>query len=185
VCFNTDEWEKAQQQEAQMELTRREMARYSRDLIRVYNPLDVPFRFTWDSYPQVIPAKGHKDIERYLAREYLHKMSEKLIGEQMLKAGEELKALREKQLGKTFLDKYEENKEVWDRVPRLNDEKLIAEHAKVLIVGLVEEYGMEDVIEQEQIVEKKDSPYDEAYKRMDRKILDDDIIDERPVKELV
>ncbi len=177
-----DDFDRAAKQEAEMELTRREMARYSRDLIRVYNPLDIPFRFTWDSYPQVIPAKGHKDIERYLAKMYLQLISEKMIGEQMLEKGKELKALREKQLGKTFLDKYEENKEVWDRVPRLNDEKLINEISKIVILGLVEEYGMEDVVEQQQQIEKKDSPYDEAFKRMDRKILDDDIIDERPIK---
>lgn len=169
-----DEIEKAAQREADMELVRREMARKSRDLIRVYNPTDKPFRFTWDSYPIIIAARGTKDIERYLAEVYLRKMSQLLIGEQILQKGEELKALREQQMGKTFLDKFEENKEIWDRVPKLNDEQLIAEHASILIQGLVEEYGMEDIPEyNDKKVEKLDTPYDTSYKLMDRKIMEE------------
>lgn len=167
-----DDITRAAQRENEMELSRREMARKSRDLIRVFNPTKYPFRFTWDSYPITIPAEGYKDIERYLAEVYLRKMSQKLIGEQMMKQGAELLALREKQFGKTFTDKYEENKEVWDRVPKINDPKLIDEISKIVIIGLFEEYGVEDVPERGEILEKQETPYDEAYKRMDHKILE-------------
>ncbi len=169
-----DDLERAQQRESEMELVRREMSRYSRDLIRVHNPLDFPFRFKWDSYPQVIPAKGYKDIERYLARVYLQRISQYMIGQQMLQKGEELKKLREEQFGKSFLDKYEENKEVWDKTPRLNDPLLIDTIAKTVIIGLVEEYGMEDVEQDEGPVEKQETVYDGAYKLMDRRIIDDE-----------
>lgn len=167
-----DAFTREAQRENEMELVRREMARKSRDLIRVFNPTKYPFRFTWDSYPIIIPAQGYKNIERYLAEVYLRKMSQKLISEQMMKEGKELLELRQKQFGKTFTDKYEENKEVWDRVPKLNDPKLIDEISKVIIIGLDSEYGVEEVPEREEILEKQETPYDEAYKRMDHKILE-------------
>ncbi len=167
-----DLFAKAAKREGEMELVRREMMRRSRDLIRVYNPTEYPFRFTWDSYPITIPAKGHKDIERYLAEVYLRKISQKLIGEMQMKQGDELKALREKQFGKSYNDKYVENKEVWDKVPKLDDPKLIDEISKIVILGLVEEYGMEEVPERDEVIEKQETPYDDAYKRMNRKILE-------------
>src|ERR1700722_1219048 len=162
-----DDIDRANRREMEMSLVRREMERKSKDLIRVYNPTDYPFRFTWDSYPIVIPAKGHKDIERYLAEVYLRKMSQKLIGEDQLLKGKELLDKRMKDFGTGFQDKYIENQEVWNRVPKINDEKLIDEYAKILVVGLVEEYGIEDVVDREREIEKKETPYDNAYKRMD------------------
>jgi hypothetical protein len=176
-----DEFERAQQREADMELVRREMGRKSRDLIRVFNPLKQPFRFKWDSYPQVVPAEGYKDIERYLAQHYLKKISQHLIGLQAREKGEELMKLRQKQFGKTFLDKYEENKEVWDRVPRTNDPQLIEAIAEQVIIGLVEEYGMEDIEDFEKPIEKRETPYDTAFKLMDRRVIDGEPM--RPLKE--
>ncbi len=174
------DFDQAAKQEADMELVRREMARISRDIIRVYNPLDFPFKFKWDSYPQSIPAKGTKDIERYLAMAYLKKIAQYMIGEQIMLKGKELLELREKQLGKQFLDKYEENKEVWDKTPKMNDPELIKAIGETVILGLVEEYGMEDVVDNEQPLEKKDTPYDDAYKLMNRPLIDDEPM--RPLK---
>lgn len=167
-----DDIDRANRRETEMSLVRREMERKSKDLIRVYNPTDFPFRFTWDSYPQIVPSKGYKDMERYLAEVYFRKMSQKLIGEDQLLKGKELLDKRMADFGTGFPDRYIENKEVWDRVPRIDDEKLLDEYSKILIIGLVEEYGIEDVPDREREIEKKETPYDEAYKRMDRKILE-------------
>ncbi len=42
-----------------------------------------------------------------------------------------------------YLDKYVENINVWDKVPRLNDETLLKQIRDEVIIGLVEEYGMD------------------------------------------
>lgn len=138
--FQTEEQIKREQQ---MEITRREMLRKSQDIIRIYNPLDFPFKYQWDGFWHSIPAQGTKDIPRFLANHFFKKIADYMIGQQMLKQGEELLALRENQLGKKFLDKYEENKEVWDRTPRLDDADLRRAVRDTVIIGIVEEYGFD------------------------------------------
>lgn len=165
--------EQIRQREAQMELNRREMYRKSLDTIRIYNPLDHTFRYMYDGFWHQVPAGGTKDEPRYLARHYFKKIAEYMIGQQILKDGEELLKLREKQLGKAFLDKYEENKEVWDKTPRLDDEKLLKEIRDVVILGVVEEYGLD--LPEEVPAERRAN--------LDFKPLNDQIFDEvdRPV----
>lgn len=124
-----------------MEVSRREMLRKSKDIIRVYNPLDKPFRYMWDGFHHAVPAKTTKEIERYLANHYFRKIAEYMIGQQILKEGDELLKMREQQFGKRFIDKFEENTEVWDRTPKLNDPDLLRAIRDTVILGLVEEYG--------------------------------------------
>lgn len=135
--------EQTQKRELQMESTRREMYRKSLDTIRLYNPLDVTFKYMYDGYWHQVLSKGTKDEPRYLARHFFKKIAEFMIGQQGLLKGTELKELREKQLGKSFLDKYEENIEIWNKVPKLDDPELLAEIRDVVIMGVVEEYGLE------------------------------------------
>jgi hypothetical protein len=130
--------------ELQMEMNRREMERKSLDTIRVYNPLDVKFIFKFDGRPFSVEAKSEKDFPRYLAAHFFKKICDRMIGEQIVKSGEELRALRERQLGKTFIDKYEENIEIWNRAPRMDDPDLIKQIRDRVILGLVEEYGYEE-----------------------------------------
>jgi hypothetical protein len=129
--------------EQAMEMTRREMERKSLDTIRLYNPLEHAYRYMVGGFWHSVPAKGYKDEPRYLARMYFKKIAEYMIGLQAAEQGEKLKAIREKQLGKTFIDKYEENIEIWNKVPRTDDPELLKKIKEVVIVGLVEEYGME------------------------------------------
>lgn len=169
---NMDEYEKQAQREADMEIVRREMERFSKDTIRIYNPLDFIFKYKWDSRNFSVPSKGTRDVERYLANAYAKKIIEYMIGQQQLAKGKELKELREKQLGKTFLDKYEENREVWDRVPKLDDQDLIKELGQTVIIGLVEEYGMEPLDEFQAPVERQETAYDSLRNLMNTKIVD-------------
>jgi len=128
----------------EMELATRELKRRSFDVIRVYNPLDHTFSFMYDRFWHRIPAKTYKDLPRYLAMHFFKKICDDMIGAQIMKKGEELKKLREAQLGQPFLDHYEENVQIWDRTPKLNDPDLIEQIKKVVLIGLVEEYGMEE-----------------------------------------
>ncbi len=164
--------EQQQRHERNNEVVRRELERRALDTIRVYNPLDRVFRYKWDSRNFSVPSKGTADVERYLAEAFAQKIIEHMIGLDQMTKGTELLALRQKQLGKTFLDKYEENKEVWDRVPRLNDRELIEQYGGIVVLGLVEEYGMEEIPEDLSPIEKQDTPYDSLKKHMDRRIID-------------
>lgn len=125
------------------ELVRREMYRKSRDIVRVFNPLPIPFRFMWDSYWHTVPSESTKDMERYLANHYFRKISQHMIGEMQRTFGEDLLSKKKKTSQPTYLDKYIENREVWDKAPRLDNRELLDQIAKAVIVGLVEEYGME------------------------------------------
>lgn len=156
-----------------MELARREMERFSLDTIRIFNPLDFTFRYKWDGRNFSVPAGGTTDVERYLANAYATKIIGYMIGQQQLVKGKELLQLRQQQMGKTFLDKYEENKEIWDRVPRLDDRQLIDELGETVILGLVEEFGMDDVPEESNNAPKRDeTPFESLKKHMNRRIID-------------
>lgn len=128
----------------EVELAKRELERRSLDIIRVYNPLEHTFPFMYNRYWHRIPAKSTKDLPRYLAIHFFKHICDKMIGDQINTEGEALKALREKQMGKQFLDHYEENVQIWDRTPKMNDPELIEQIKKVVIKGIVEEYGMDE-----------------------------------------
>lgn len=137
-----------QQIETEMEMRRREAARRSMDTIRVYNPLDTTFSFMYDRYWHRVPAKSEKDFPRYLAMHFFKKISDEIINNKIQTEGQALKAKREKETGQEFKDPYEENVQVWDKMPKLNDPKLINDIKKTVIVGMVEEYGMDQVPEE-------------------------------------
>ena len=164
--------EEAVKREQAMEMTRREMQRKSLDIMRLYNPLDHNFVYKYDGYNHFVPAKQTKDEPRYLARHYFKKIAEYMIGLQQQKSGAELLKLREKQFGKSFLDKYEENQEVWNKVPKLDDPELLKTIYSTVVLGLVEEYGMELPAE---------LPAESTHK-MDLRSLTDQIFDETEKK---
>jgi hypothetical protein len=127
----------------EVELAKRELSRRSLDTIRIYNPLDKVFSYMFDGYWHRVPAKSYDDIYRYLANHFFKKICDYMINEQISLKGAELKELREKQMGRQFLDHYDENVEVWNKVPRKDDEQLIAQIKKTVVIGLVREYGLD------------------------------------------
>lgn len=147
-----DPEERKQRIETELEMARRELARMSMDTIRVYNPLDTTFSFMYDRYWHRVPAKSEKDFPRYLAMHFFKKIADEIIGNKIQLEGKELKARREKALGQEFKDPYEENVQVWDKMPKLNDPTLLNEIKRTVIVGMVEEYGMDEIPE-EKVVE--------------------------------
>lgn len=159
-----------------MELARRELERRKHDLILVYNPLETTFSFMYDRYWHRVPAKSTKVLERYLARQFFRKIAEYMIGQQIMLKGKELLDLRVKQLGQQILDKYEENVQIWDKTPKLNDPDLLAQIRKVVLVRVVEEYGMD--IPQE---EPREPEAPQNYSPVSDQIFD--TIDEQPSAE--
>lgn len=138
----------------EVELAKRELTRRALDTIRIYNPLDHTFSFMYDRYWHRIAPHAYKDVDRYLAIHFFKKICDFMIGQQITLKGEELKALREKQMGKQFLDKYEENVQIWDRQPKLNDPDLIEQIKNVVLIKVVEEYGMDEPEEELQVADK-------------------------------
>ncbi len=130
--------------EQEMEIATRELGRRSLDTIRIFNPLPHAFRYMQDRYWHNIPAKSYMDVPRYLARHFFKKICDYMIGEQISLQGEALKKKREEQMGSQFLDHYEENVQIWNKVPRMNDPDLIKEIRKTVIIGLVKEYGLDE-----------------------------------------
>ena len=155
-------------------LTQREMYRKSRDVIRVYNPLNETFRFYWDGFPQSVPAKSTKDMERYLANHYFKYISQRIIGDLIIKRGNELLTKHKKSTGSDYLDKYTENREIWDKTPKLDDPELLASIHKDVILGLVEEYGMDfpEDIEQQPVADTRDI-YTKILDAGERRVSDD------------
>lgn len=139
----------------EMEIATRELQRRSLDTIRVYNPLDHTFSFMYDRFWHRTPAKSYKDFPRYLAMKFFKNICDYMIGQQITLKGNELKALREKQMGQQFLDHYEENVQIWDKTPKINDPDLIAQIKKTVLIGVVEEYGAEEPDQEMPVPEQK------------------------------
>lgn len=181
--------EEQQQRRANQNQQRlREMERKSKDIIRIYNPLDQRFKWFFDGFPHTIEPKSTKDVERYLARLYFDKMSQYIIGQMGLSQGTDMLADRAKKGLPDFLDKYEENRAIWDKVPKLNDPVLLKKLADELIVGLVEEYGLDIEAEPEKPLSKADmrTLQEQVFDSMDKKIATDMPPAERPIiKDLV
>lgn len=137
--------------EADAEMRRREWARFSQDIIRVYNPLDQDFRFLYDGYPNTIKAKSYKDMERFKARLYVKKIVNHIIGDMQMAVGTDLIAKRRKRGLDEILDPYQENRQVWDKTPKLNDAQLQKQIISEVVIGLVEEYGKEEPLPEQRV----------------------------------
>ena len=128
-----------------------EIERRSKDIYRCYNPLDIDFKFKQDSVWFKIPAKGFKEWEAYLAGHYYKKISEYIIGQLISEQGEAMLEERRTKGLADFLNKYDENRAIWDNVPRMDNKELLQTVYDQTVVGLVEEYGMESSPVEEQV----------------------------------
>lgn len=127
------------------------MARFSQDIIRVYNPLYIDFRFLYNGYPNTVKARSYKDMERFRATLYFKKISQYMIGQAQIDKGDELLKKRRDRGLDEILDKYQENRQIWDKTPKLNNPELLKDIAKKVIIGLVEEYGKEEPLPEQRI----------------------------------
>ena len=154
------------------ELTQREMYRRSRDTMRVYNPLSEPFKFMWDSYTQTVPAKGTKDFERYLSDHYFKKIAGRMIDDLIEAKTHELEKKREK-TGNDWADLYSKNAEIMRQVPRKDNPELLKKIKDEVILGLVEEYGIEEAEEvPNQVQADRRDVFEQVLGGEDRRVVD-------------
>lgn len=133
------------------EAVKREMYRVSQDDCMVFNPTDEDFVVDWDGFKYIIPnkdkdmgwGKGMREVKRYIAAYYCRHMKNKLINEKGVQEGEKMIAKRRKEGKEEYTDAYVENRQVWDKVPRTDDPKLMAEIYPALFLGVVREFGLE------------------------------------------
>jgi len=127
------------------DLFHRELARRSQDTIRVFNPESDDYVVDWDGYKHRIPSKGSADVPRYIAEKYCRDMTTLIINKMGDAQGAEMLKVRQDKGMPEFGDKYVENREIWDKVPKTNDDKLIKDLYPKLWIGLVNEFGVDYV----------------------------------------
>lgn len=134
------------------EATKREMYRVSQDDCMIFNPTDEDFYIEWEGFRHLVPnqnsdigwGKGKREVKRYLADWYCRHMKDKLINEMGDKQAQEMLTKRAKEGKESYTDKYIENNEIWAKVPRTNDPKLMAQIYPTLFLGTVREFGFDD-----------------------------------------
>lgn len=134
-----------QAQQARDDAYHAELKRVANNTIRVYNPTDEDFYVTWEGLRHRIPAKGSLDTTKYIAETYCRDMNIKLINDANQKKGDEILEKRMKSGAQPFESKWHENQEVWNKLPRTDDPKLMAENYAILWLGTVKEWGRDDV----------------------------------------
>ncbi len=124
---------------------RDEQVRRSNDIVRVYNPTEEDFVVVWEGFRHKVPAKGTLDTVRYIAETYMRDMHVKLVNEENQKKGEEMLAKRSKSGAQPFESKWHENQEIWNKLPKTDDRELKAKNYDILLVGMVKEFGKDDI----------------------------------------
>lgn len=168
----------------------REMERKSLDIFMVYNPTDKDYFLEWDKRYHRIPARdkdmgfgpGKMELERYLTEKYAREMKNYLINEMAKKQGEDLIAKRKAEGKPDFLDKFEENKEVWDKVYKTNNPKLIEEVYGDVVLGLVREYGLDRPEDLPGEVMDTKTPEERIMENMKKQYKPEVPVDEKPKK---
>lgn len=126
---------------------------FARDVIRVTNPTNSPFKWKFDGRWYVMQPGEIKDKERYWTDHYASKLAEQIIGDIITRQGE--KAIQEQAKGSSDIlyDKYIESVRVWNRIPRKDDRELLEKVMSGIVLGCVTKYGADELdTEDEQIV---------------------------------
>ena len=62
-----------------IESLRRELSRRSLDELKVFNPLQNPFKTIWDGYIHQVPAGSEKPFPRYIAEKWMREIVDHMI----------------------------------------------------------------------------------------------------------
>lgn len=131
----------------QQAATLQELERKAHDRIRVYNPTEEDFIVLWGGLTFEIPAKtkdlghgkGQQILPRYIARNYVVKMTDRILGNRLVKAVKEANDLRASR-GMSRMNHWEErdNFEAPFRTDNIEARDAIR---PLLWLGIEEEFG--------------------------------------------
>jgi hypothetical protein len=150
---------------AEQALYKRELEDRSQDIWRVYNPLEIDFKFKYDSRWFTVKAKSTWDKEYYLIRQFFSKISEYIIGQMMIEKGNAMLDERRAKGMVEILNKYDENRQIWDNTPRTDNREILEKLRDEIILGIVEVYGGESEPEDQapQLKPSNDSVVDQVF----------------------
>lgn len=134
-------------------LVHREMARRAQDVHRVHNPLDTAYKLVWDGFVDTIPAKSDYDLETYKMEKFLEEMSG-LVIRQKIQDAVDAENKRRADQGEKQMEKWTgEAQHVLEGkiATELNNPENLSKLYKELYLGLVKEYGMEQVDREEAV----------------------------------
>lgn len=145
-----------------------EQRRRSQDMIRVYNPTDEEYILIWDGVKFRIPAKdkdigygkGMRVMQRYLAEKYTKEMVDKLI---IKKSDDKLQEVKAAMQARGAADvEFNANQQTMHQF-RVDDPNLREPLEDQIFLGIEEEFGVDDIIE-DRVVEKK--TYTNPFERL-------------------
>lgn len=157
---------------------KKELQRRSNDTILVYNPTDTDFRVTWDGLPFVIPSKnrsigfglGQQQLPRYIAMNYIKHMADKVLNDS-LDTASETENQKRRDTGRPEMDPFEREK--FESRYKITDPQLRTPIIRELWLGIIREFGMDEVPE---VMQGKSAD----HRPMDTQILDEiGILDRR------
>lgn len=142
----------APKESAKSQAIKRELARRANDQIKVHNPTSEPYEVMWDGWKFTVPSakedngngKGNTVLPRYIARNYVIHMSDKLMTKEADDAVSAVNATRKKR-GQEPLNKWEDEDKI--QTPILKNEEKRANCMWQLWIGVTKEYGLENVPE--------------------------------------
>ena len=130
---------------------KRELERHSKDIVMVHNPLDKDYTCIWDKFKHVIPncnrdigfGKGNNELQFYIARKYFNEMKDLMVNLSNQQIVDKRIEAKEKS-GANFETKWHEQM-VWNNLPRTNDRKIVDSLFDELWLGIVREFGLDEV----------------------------------------
>lgn len=163
----------------QQEATLAEMERKAQDRIRVYNPTEENFTVLWGGLGFIIPAKhmdmghgkGQLILPRYIAKNYVTKMTTNILGHKLVQAVKDANALRAER-GQPAMNHWEERLN-FEAPFRTDNEEARRNLIPLLWLGVEEEFGME-------------APAQDTAHRRDPRSVDEQILAQldRPARKL-
>lgn len=133
------------------EAVKREMYRESQDDCMIYNPTENDFYIDWEEYHHLVPNKnrdigwgnGKREVKRFLADWYCRHMKDQIINELGDKEAQRLLQKRSFEGKEEYTDFFVKSNEVYSKVPRTDDRKLMSELYPTLFLGVVREFGLD------------------------------------------
>lgn len=145
-------------QPTEIEKVRRELKRKSLDQLKVYNPLEIPFKTIYDGYTYVVQPRKEASLLRYIAEKWMREFTDYMINTQEQEAVDKENARR---LSKGFTAMNPQEKDEFDMRGQYmtNNPTKRLEFMKMVYKGISQEHGLD--VPEATVTKKDRRPQDE------------------------